>query len=58
MDSRASKRSRIDDSGITESPIFDDDQENTSQITVGSNEINDSQLSKLKQYNFSLLSVI
>ena len=46
MESGASKKSRIDDS---ESPIFDDDQENTSQITVGSNEINDSQPSKLKQ---------
>lgn len=52
MGSRASKRSRIDDSGIAESPAFDDDQENISQITVGSStryEINDTQPSILKQ---------
>ena len=49
---RASKRSRIDDSGIPESPTFDDDQENISQITVGSStryEINHTQPSMLKQ---------
>ena len=52
MASRASKRSRIDDFGIAESPTFDDDQEIISQITVGSStryEINDTQLSMLKQ---------
>ena len=52
MASRASKRSRIDDSGIAESPTFDDDQEKISQITVGSStryDINDTQQSMLKQ---------
>ena len=59
METRASKRSRIADSGVSGSPNFDDEQVEISQITVDSStryEINDTQSSTLeKLQNFIFL---
>ena len=39
MDTRESKRSRIDDSDISKSSNFDNNQEKMSQVTVGSQDM-------------------